>query len=245
MSWYSTWFDSPYYHQLYAHRDYREADTFVKRLMKYLRLPLGARILDLGCGTGRHSHAMASLGYAVTGIDLSKRNILAATAKSGDAVHFRQGDMREIVEENAFDLVVNLFTSFGYFEKEEDNQKVLNAVFSSLKIDGLFVLDFFCRRHVDKHLVPHEIVERDGQRFEIERFISTQQIHKKITLHGEGENLVFEEVVNGFTPRQLRQLLTSAGFKIIDCLGDYQLNTFDENQSERCIFIGQKKETIF
>ncbi|MFT4943871.1 MAG: 2-polyprenyl-3-methyl-5-hydroxy-6-metoxy-1,4-benzoquinol methylase, partial [Flavobacteriales bacterium] len=74
-SWYASWFDSPYYHILYKDRDDSEAADFMRRLTHYLELDTDAKILDLACGKGRHSRHLSTLGYDVTGVDLSEESI--------------------------------------------------------------------------------------------------------------------------------------------------------------------------
>ena len=73
--WYASWFDTPYYHILYKDRDYTEAQGFMDNLTNYLNIPEGGKILDLACGKGRHSVYLNSLGYDVTGVDLSEKSI--------------------------------------------------------------------------------------------------------------------------------------------------------------------------
>ena len=76
--WFESWFDTPYYHLLYKHRDDKEAHKFIKNLMQFLKIDKDQNILDLACGKGRHSIFLNKLGYRVTGVDLSSQNILQA-----------------------------------------------------------------------------------------------------------------------------------------------------------------------
>lgn len=140
-SWFSSWFDTPYYHILYKDRDDEEAGRFVQNLIRFLELKKGASILDLACGKGRHAMYLNELGYQVTGADLSKNSILCAKRFQNETLRFERHDMREPFGEK-FDAVFNLFTSFGYFDNKEDNLRTVNAIKENLKPNGFAVIDF-------------------------------------------------------------------------------------------------------
>jgi len=140
-TWYSSWFDTPYYHILYKDRNDAEAQVFMDNLTHYLNLPEEAKILDLACGKGRHSIYLNQLGYDVTGTDLSENSIAEASKSSNEKLHFKVHDMRLPFEEK-YDAVFNLFTSFGYFDNDEDNFKTLSAIKESLTEYGFAVIDF-------------------------------------------------------------------------------------------------------
>ena len=142
-NWFASWFDSPHYHILYKNRDFKEAEFFLQNLTEYLKPKPENKILDLACGAGRHSIFLNNLGYNVTGVDLSPNSIKTASESSKERLNFDVHDMREIYKENSFDFVLNMFTSFGYFESDEENVKMLNSVEKTLKPNGTFVLDFF------------------------------------------------------------------------------------------------------
>ena len=120
--WYASWFDTPYYHILYKDRNYAEAELFMKTLTHYLNLEPGDEILDLACGKGRHSVYLNSIGYNVTGADLSENSIAHASKFENDTLRFQVHDMCKPFAFQ-FEAVFNLFTSFGYFENEEDVKK--------------------------------------------------------------------------------------------------------------------------
>ena len=124
---YKSWFDTPFYHILYKNRDYKEAEIFTRKLMDFIRLPLKSKILDLACGKGRHSINLNKMGYDVTGVDLSVKNIKNASKYESENLKFKIHDMRKPFGQK-FDLVVNLFTSFGYFDDFKDNLKTLDII---------------------------------------------------------------------------------------------------------------------
>ena len=121
--WFAAWFDSPAYHILYGNRDSDEALNLIKNLDKILSSEV-EKVLDVGCGAGRHVVAWEKLGYKASGFDLSSESIRLAKSKPSNA-DFRVLDMRDLKNQtkwtDEFDLISNLFTSFGYFSKEEEH----------------------------------------------------------------------------------------------------------------------------
>jgi 2-polyprenyl-3-methyl-5-hydroxy-6-metoxy-1,4-benzoquinol methylase len=115
--WYEAWFGTDYYHQLYGTHDEREAADFVDALVAHLHPSSGARALDVGCGMGRHSRALAAHGLDVTGVDLSPSSIRQASRHATPTLRFHRHDMLEPFGRR-YDYVFNFFTSFGYFEAE-------------------------------------------------------------------------------------------------------------------------------
>ena len=152
-SWFASWFDSPYYHVLYKDRDDSEAADFMDRLTQYLHLHPSSKILDLACGKGRHSRYLSSLGYDVTGVDLSTQSITYAKKFEKENLKFAVHDMCLPYKNAAFNTVFNLFTSFGYFDNEEDNLRTIKAIKANLSSNGLAVIDFLNVCYVASNLV--------------------------------------------------------------------------------------------
>src|SRR5436190_20649919 len=130
MTWYKDWFRDANYRTVYEHRDENEAEASIELIEHVLGRDVHRRVLDLACGSGRHALSFARRGYIdVTGIDLSP-TLLAEARHSAEfeglPVRFFERDMRDIPEER-FDLTLNLFTSFGYFESDEENAAVIEA----------------------------------------------------------------------------------------------------------------------
>ncbi|HHG86363.1 MAG TPA: class I SAM-dependent methyltransferase, partial [Bacteroidetes bacterium] len=144
-NWFEAWFNSPYYHLLYDHRDEREARRFISKLITHLNPPPGSRMLDLACGKGRHAAQLAEYGYEVTGLDIAEDSILAAREQyASPHLQFAVHDMRQPLPfpQEHFDYVFNLSTSFGYFETEAEHLQTLQHIARSLKRGGTFVMDF-------------------------------------------------------------------------------------------------------
>lgn len=235
-NWFTSWFDTPYYHILYKDRNYREAQIFMDNLTHYLNLPEKAKVLDLACGKGRHSIYLNQLGFDVIGADLSENSIAEASKNSNETLHFKVHDMREPFEEK-FDAIFNLFTSFGYFENDEDNLTTLKAIKESLSEYGFAVIDFMNVANVIETLVPEEVKTVDGIDFNIKRYIEDGHIFKEIDFEDQGRKYHFTEKVKALTLKDFEELMAEAGIFLLDIFGDYKLKKFHKTESERLIMI--------
>ena len=234
--WYSSWFDTPYYHILYKERNYREAQVFMDNLTHYLNLPEKATVLDLACGKGRHSIYLNQLGFTVLGADLSENSIAEANKNANETLHFKVHDMREPFEEK-FDAIFNLFTSFGYFENDDDNLTTLKAIKESLSDYGFAVIDFMNVSQVIETLVPEEIKTMEGIDFHIKRYLKENHIYKEIDFEDQGQKFHFTEKVKALTLKDFEDLMEEAGIYLLDIFGDYKLQKFHKTESERLIMI--------
>lgn len=235
-NWFSTWFDSPYYHILYKNRNEEEAQVFMDNVTHYLNMPENGTILDLACGKGRHSIYLNKLGYNVTGVDLSENSIAIANESSNESLRFKTHDMREPMNET-YDAVFNLFTSFGYFDTYEDNIKTLKAIKDSINEYGFGVIDFFNADFIIENLVAEETKEIDDITFNIKRFVENKKIIKEIRFEDKGESFYFTEKVSAFTLSDFESMMEEAGIFLLEIFGDYKLRKFYKTQSERLIMI--------
>lgn len=240
--WFATWFNSPYYHILYKNRNLQEAEAFVNALVSHLNLPHGARALDLACGKGRHSLHLYQKGFEVIGIDLSEESIAQAKLSERNGLAFFEHDMRSLYWTQHFDLVVNLFTSFGYFHNKEDDQKTISSVADSLKRGGLFVIDFMNATKVKANLVAYEEKTIDNVKFQITRVVENGVIIKRIHLIDGDIELDFEEQVDALELADFEDYLNTAGLELVSTFGDYNLNAFNAQNSDRLILVAKKVE---
>ena len=238
--WFEEWFDSPYYHLLYQNRNESEAAIFIGNLTNYLQLPYTAHLLDLACGKGRHSLILAEKGYNVTGADLSVNSIMAARQFERENLKFQVQDMRIPFADGEFDAILNLFTSFGYFDDLTDNQKVLAAVRKMLKSNGLLVIDFMNSERVTKSLIESENKEVEGITFHINRKYDGFHIFKSISFTTGEDSYNYTERVQALMLSDFKSLLQSEGFEIIRTFGDFDLNEFDADASDRLILIAKR-----
>ncbi|WP_374550595.1 class I SAM-dependent methyltransferase [Flavobacterium sp.] len=235
-SWYESWFDTKYYHILYKERNYREAQIFMDNLTQYLNLPEKAKVLDLACGKGRHSIYLNQLGYNVIGADLSENSIAEAKKNENETLHFVVHDKREPFEEK-FDAIFNLFTSFGYFENEEDDIKTLTAIKNSLSEYGFAVIDFMNSNYVIENLVENEVKEVEGITFYIKKYFLDGYIIKEIDFEDDGKKHHYVEKVRAFTLEDFQRMFDQVGLYLLDIFGDYKLKKYYKNTSERLIMI--------
>lgn len=240
MSWFVNWFDSPYYHTLYKNRDEKEAQVFIDNLITHLQIPKRSKIIDIACGKGRHATYFNQKGMNVKGVDLSHNSIAAATKNENATLQFAVHDMREVYKKNNFDIATNMFTSFGYFEKEEDEQKAINAMAKNLKSGGFLIIDFMNVKKVITNLVPKEQKTIDNIVFNITRKVENGHIIKDIEIIDGIEKQHFQEKVKAITLAAYSEFISVAGLKIIDIFGNYKLEDFNATSSDRLILICKK-----
>ena len=234
--WYASWFDTPYYHILYKDRDHSEAQVFMDNLTNYLNIPEGGKILDLACGKGRHSVYLNSLGYNVTGIDLSEKSIDYAKQYENATLQFNVHDMSKPYPDT-FDAVFNLFTSFGYFDDENCNLQTIASIKEELNPFGFGVIDFMNVNYIIEHLVAEDIKTVEGIDFHQKRSVKDGFIIKDISFTVNGEYYEFQERVKGFTLDEFEALFAKAGVYLLDVFGDYKLHKYHSKTSERLIMI--------
>ena len=236
MEWFQHWFDTKYYHILYQDRNDEEAQLFMKNLTSFLQLKRDNKVLDLPCGKGRHSKFLNSLGYDVIGADLSQNSIEYAKQFENESLNFEVHDMREPFE-TKFDAILNLFTSFGYFDEEQSNIEVLVNLKNGLKKNGSIVIDFMNVAFVEKSLIAKETIIKSDIEFHINRSIQNGFIQKDIRFNADEKEHHYTEYVRFITLDTFKKYTKAADLKIKHTLGDYNLNTFDQHNSSRLILI--------
>ena len=202
----------------------------------YLNISQNSTILDLACGKGRHSLYLNSIGYDVTGLDLSKQSISEAKQKENGRLCFDVHDMSKPYFKQ-FDTVFNLFTSFGYFDCDEDNLNTIKAIKANLKPNGIGVIDFMNIDVVKNSLKQDDIKTVNGIDFYLKRSVKNGYIVKDIAFNFKGQDFNFYERVKAFSLNDFKTMFEQAELTLLDVFGDYQLNTFNKQNSERLIMI--------
>ncbi|HEY0677578.1 MAG TPA: class I SAM-dependent methyltransferase [Chitinophagaceae bacterium] len=248
--WFKQWFDSPYYHKLYFNRDEQEASAFINRLIDRVQplqknketLPGDLFMLDVACGRGRHSRILAEKGFDVTGIDLSIASINEAKKYESDNLHFFQHDMRLPFRVNYFDYVFNLFTSFGYFNSDRENDNVIRTMSSALKEGGVLVMDYLNVHFAEDHLVHKTEQQADGVNFLLTRWFDETHFYKKILVEDDilDEPLEFTEKVAKFSLGDFNDMFAFHDLQIQEVYGDYQFGHYDIRKSPRLLMIARK-----
>jgi hypothetical protein len=176
------------------------------------------------------------LGYNVTGADLSEDSIAFAKQFENEQLRFEVHDMT-VPFGKTFDGVFNLFTSFGYFDDEADNIKTLQAIKTNLNDNGFAVLDFMNVDVVIPNLIPFETKEIDGITFHIKRYFENGFIYKDISFQHDEKDYNFTERVRAFNLNDFEDMFEKLDIYLLDVFGDYQLNKYYKNRSERLIMI--------
>lgn len=234
--WFQVWFDSPFYPMLYNHRDETEANFFLDHLIDHLKPNPSSCMLDLACGRGRHSIYLNKLGFDVTGVDLSAESIREALEYESETLHFYVHDMRRLLSTNTYDYVFNLFTSFGYFKRKEENLNVVKNMAATLKPGGTLIIDFLnagLLRHQGKVTETKQVGEVT---FQIVKEIHSGKIIKNIHVHANDETHHFEECVSLIGPEEFEAFFHACQLRVINTFGEYDLSPFVENASNRLIY---------
>jgi ubiquinone/menaquinone biosynthesis C-methylase UbiE len=219
------------------------ADQQTDFVVEALGLEPGARLLDLACGHGRHSARLARRGFAVTGLDVSESSLVIARETEPGA-EYVVGDMRELpLEDASFDAAINLFTAFGYFEDEADDQRVLHEVARVLRPGGSFLIDTinppglfgrFRGRHWDRLDDDTLILE------EHEYDVATGRMKTDWTLiFADGDRRELRHSVRAYTAPELGRLLSAAGLDLTDSWGDFDSSELTR-ESRRLILRASK-----
>jgi SAM-dependent methyltransferase len=239
--WFGEWFDSPYYHILYKHRDNEEAKNFIDNLIHYFQFTVDDVIQDLACGKGRHAIYLNKKGFNVAGLDLSVKNIHFAKKHQNKRLKFYVHDMRFPWRGEKFDYILNLFTSCGYFETKGENQQSFNSMARGLKNDGRVLIDFLNPYTVINNLVPEESKTINGIDFHIRKFIRGEYLVKDIRFEENGQKYNFQERVKAIRRVRFLEYFKNANLEVVDLFGDYDLKPYIAEKSERMIFVLRKK----
>ncbi len=237
--WFEHWFGEEYL-ELYPHRDDEEASRVAALLESRGVVRRGDRVVDLACGAGRHAVALSRLGARVVGLDLSMPLLRAGQRRWQDARLVR-ADIRVLpLRTGAADAVVNLFTSFGYFELDAEHETVIAEVARVLRAGGRFVLDFLNAREVRATLVPRDERPINGRSVVQERRLEKdgRYVIKTIPLAGEGRS--FMERVRLYERADLERMLEGAGLAVDAVLGDYEGAPYVEH-SPRLLMLARKR----
>ena len=246
--WFERWFGEEY-KALYPHRDEAQAEDQVGAVLRALADAAGTadvlrpwRVLDVGCGTGRHLRAFRKLGQAgpsrlnAFGVDLSA--VLIRDARS-TGLNVARADMRRLpFRDGAFDLVTCFFTSFGYFATIEEDAAVLAEFRRLARPSGFLFLDLPNAGPLAGNLVPSEVVELAGRHVEVERRLEGDSVVKRLRILCQDKNEnrddeYFEERVRLFPPERLEPLLRGLDLETVKIFGDEHGSDFNPQRSPR------------
>jgi len=216
----------------------------VDQIIKLLQIEQGEKILDLCCGIGRHSLEFTRRGFDVTGVDRTTFYLDKAQnqSKAEDLnIEFVNEDMRNFCLADTFDVVINMFTSFGYFEKVEDDRRVVENVYRSLKSGGKFLIEI-----MGKELITRDFRERDWN--EINGFIILEErrllnnwdkIENRWIILKDNQQIEYKFVLRLYSAKELTSLLTQCGFSDIEVYGSLAGIDYDHN-AKRLVVLARK-----
>ena len=243
MAWYKEWFDSEDYLKVYSHRDEAEAEKLVDLIIKNINLEPQSSLLDMACGAGRHAIVFAKMGFNVTAVDLSQRLLSEAKKNAFNAeviIDFVLSDIMDYKVSKKFDLAVNLFTSIGYFEDDEENYAVIKKAYNMLNESGYFILDYFNKDFLMKNLIPTSVLSLNGLRIVQNRSIKGKRVVKKIIIEKNGLIEEFYESVRLYSYDEMWNIINETGFTVIKIFGDFNGNEYEKETSPRLIFFAKK-----
>jgi SAM-dependent methyltransferase len=253
----SAWYEQSFgreYLELYSHRDEAEARADIEAIIHLLDPPRDEPLLDLCCGACRHVLVLREMGFSrIVGLDLSGELLDVASEKLA-AVYAQEtdpscaqvdlvcSDMRDIPYESYFVTVLSLFTSFGYFQTDTENQEVFDAVYRALRPGGRFLIDYLNRDYVIANLVERDEVTLPDRHIQHVRCLTSgcRRVEKTtIVTTGTGQAHEFHESVRMYSRREMIGMLDAAGFESIQCYGSLEGQSCDR-ESKRLILIAEK-----
>jgi SAM-dependent methyltransferase len=233
--WFEEWFGEEYL-QLYPHRDDAEAARAVALLAEATGLEPGWRVLDVACGAGRHARAFRAAGARCFGVDLSAT--LLRVARGVTDAPLVRADMRALpIRARSMDLTVNLFTSFGYFQRDAEHAAALGEMVATVRPGGWFAIDFLNPSAVRARLIPCERLALQGREVEVTRSVSDDGHHVSKTIRTP-DGRRFVERVRLFEPDEIEAMLDRAGVTVRHRFGDYDASPMLAG-SPRTILAGQ------
>jgi 2-polyprenyl-3-methyl-5-hydroxy-6-metoxy-1,4-benzoquinol methylase len=216
---------------MYFYREFltdEAADHQVQFMVQFLGLQSPLRILDLACGFGRHANRLAALGHQVTGLDLSPAFLELArqeAAQRGVQATYRQGDMRQLDEQEQYDRVLLMFTAFGYFSDQE-NALVLRNIQRALKPGGLFLMDLHNRDVILRGFQSDHVTEIDGN-FMLDRSSFDSQtgrlVNRRVVIR-DGLRRDKPFFLRLYNPSEMQNELQLAGFSKTQFFSDWDGN---------------------
>jgi SAM-dependent methyltransferase len=235
-AWYEQWFGADYL-RLYPHRDEADAERAVGLLSRHGIGGAGQRVLDLACGAGRHTRALAARGANVVAFDLSQALLLAARGRGASTLV--RGDMRALaLRDGAFEAVVNLFTSFGYFDDDAEHAAVIREVARVLRPGGLFAFDFLNAPRVRATLVPRDERRTSREIVVQERRLTPDGRFVEKTIH-VGEGRTFMERVRLLERSDLVAMFAAAGLTVRHTFGSWDGTPYADD-AERLVLLAQR-----
>lgn len=241
---YLEWLSSPLFHNFWADRKEKQAQAFINQLIQHLHPKKGSRVLDTACGQGINSLHLTSLGFDVTGVDMSTTNIEWALKREQNNPEFYQHDIRLPFWGNYFHVALNLGDGFGYYRTRRENEAAFRTIASSLQPNGLFVIDYPNTHYIEQQPSAFNFTQTLNQstyHFELTQN-ETHFLHR-ITIDASGpqepKEFIFEQAklsLGDFT-----EMLAFQKMQVKEVFGDYSLNAYDLKEAPRLVVVAEKR----
>ena len=243
MNWYEDdelW--QNFYHCMFDEESFDEAQKQIPLLLSLICHPVQS-VLDLACGPGRHALALSQKGLQVTAVDSSAFLLSKAKGKVADSsTRFIQADMLDYKADKKFDLAINMFNSFGYFDSHEKNQAFIQQTYENLAETGTFLIDTVGKETLARSIEPVHLTEYSNGDIRIERplLIDNLQIFSNEWLLIRKDKVFRRQYQHYvYTPMEITQMCLQAGFTNVEVFGslagdDYKLD------SERLVVVAEK-----
>ena len=243
--WHKDFFKNSFYNPA-SPEAIERAPFEIRFILRQFKLPKKAKILDLCCGPARHSLLLAKKGFSVTGYDFSKEYLKEAKSKAKKSkidINLVRGDMRKLKFKNEFDAALNLFTSFGYFQKFSDDMKVLKGINKALKPNGLFLMDIINGDYVKKNFKNTDWIEIKKSSFLLQEHEFTKDkkgINNRWIKISKNQCLEKRFFTRLYTKKTLSAALKKAGFKPLKFWGGFKGEKLSI-KNNRLIVLAQKQ----
>jgi len=229
---------------MFSQQRLADSPAEVEKIVSLLGLRPGARVLDLCCGVGRHSLELARRGFRVTGVDRTQRYLEQASGqadKEGLMVEFVRDDMRTFCRPDAFDAVINMFTSFSYFEDPEEDRQVVVNVYRSLKSGGAFILETIGKEVLARIFLESDWHEENGILVLQERKVSKNWgwMENRWIMLKDNKRTEFKVTHRLYSATELAAVLAGCGFAQVDVYGDLSGSAYDHT-ARRMILVGRR-----
>jgi SAM-dependent methyltransferase len=229
---------------MFHERRWEIAEEEVANIISLLKVSPRASILDLCCGPGRHSLQLARTGFSVTGVDRTTTYLQEArkqAEKEGLDIEFIRDDMRDFCRPNTFDVAINLFTSFGYFEDLNDDKKVVTNAYRSLRESGVFLIDTMGKEVLARIFRERDWDEENGVLVLQERKVSRDWswIENRWIMVKDGKADEYKVSHRLYSATELAALLKDCGFTAVDAYGDMTGAPYD-HKAKRLVVVAHK-----
>ena len=241
--WFKDWFSSENYLRVYNHRGPHDAEKLSELIIQTIIPKPNSPILDSACGAGRHGIYLASKGYKVCGFDLSKSLLMKAREEclaKKVKLDLILTDIREVCFKTKFYAILNLFTSFGYFETDEENFRFVRHSVNFIEEGGYYILDYFNKYYLEKNIVAESERVIDELTIKESRKIDNNRVRKKIEILSDKDRQLFYESVRLYDRQYIVNRFADCGYKLINIFGDYNGNSYDDHNSPRLIAVFQR-----